>query len=359
VNFGYRHYDVQLSRWNVTDPANQYHSPYVYCGNNPVNIIDPDGAEAANTWLWNIVKAIKERKYSEMRSAQEAKMRQGYFNGYWIQSFDLNEKKAPKVFNFGELKAEKALEAVNDQAKEAHEPNTLVLEEVRIKIVDDVVIVASAILVCADPNVDLAEVGPNGVAATYVNGQTTDKDEAIENAINLSGNSENSVILLIHNPSDKTTAGMIKGFLGDSIESLDLKNGVTNETTDLTAKYMQIFASNYHYPDLIGHSQGALVIAVAARSVGDEVSNNFTLYTYGGAANERDLTANFKKQYHNVHLMDPVAQGFGMAPNAKNDNSVFYNNDYKSMIKSHEFDYYLEQQNWNRGGRWKLAKIIT
>ncbi|MCK9203943.1 MAG: hypothetical protein M0P58_05820 [Bacteroidales bacterium] len=38
-------YDPQIGRWHVADPANQYFSPYLAMGNNPVNSIDPTGCE--------------------------------------------------------------------------------------------------------------------------------------------------------------------------------------------------------------------------------------------------------------------------------------------------------------------------
>jgi RHS repeat-associated protein len=41
--FGVRYYDARIGRWLVVDPAGQYWSPYVYCGNNPVKFIDNDG----------------------------------------------------------------------------------------------------------------------------------------------------------------------------------------------------------------------------------------------------------------------------------------------------------------------------
>jgi uncharacterized protein RhaS with RHS repeats len=40
-----RYLDQRIERWLVPDPAGQYWSPYIYCGNNPVNRIDPDGKE--------------------------------------------------------------------------------------------------------------------------------------------------------------------------------------------------------------------------------------------------------------------------------------------------------------------------
>jgi len=45
-NFGARSYDLALGRWTSIDPlAEKYYSvsPYVYCSNNPVNKIDPNG----------------------------------------------------------------------------------------------------------------------------------------------------------------------------------------------------------------------------------------------------------------------------------------------------------------------------
>ena len=45
-HYGVRYYDPQLGRWHTMDPADQFHSPYLYVGNNPVLLTDPDGAQA-------------------------------------------------------------------------------------------------------------------------------------------------------------------------------------------------------------------------------------------------------------------------------------------------------------------------
>lgn len=41
--FELRLYDPRINRWLTTDPAGQYHSPYLAMGNNWINKIDPDG----------------------------------------------------------------------------------------------------------------------------------------------------------------------------------------------------------------------------------------------------------------------------------------------------------------------------
>ena len=41
--FELRHYDPALGRFTTTDPYEQFHSPYLAMGNNPVVSFDPDG----------------------------------------------------------------------------------------------------------------------------------------------------------------------------------------------------------------------------------------------------------------------------------------------------------------------------
>ena len=40
---GARYYSAALGRFTSTDPMNEYPSPYVYVGNNPISLIDPTG----------------------------------------------------------------------------------------------------------------------------------------------------------------------------------------------------------------------------------------------------------------------------------------------------------------------------
>ena len=43
--FGQRYYDPVLGSWNARDPIKQYHSPYIFVNNNPLNVFDPDGKQ--------------------------------------------------------------------------------------------------------------------------------------------------------------------------------------------------------------------------------------------------------------------------------------------------------------------------
>ena len=50
LDYGACMYDQSLGRWFTTDPLSEKYyglSPYVYCGNNPLNMIDPDGRAAS------------------------------------------------------------------------------------------------------------------------------------------------------------------------------------------------------------------------------------------------------------------------------------------------------------------------
>jgi|GEM_PF-2943704 len=57
--FGQRYYDLKTGRWLTADPAGQYHSPYVYVGNNPINMVDPTGELGILTWASAIYNGIQ------------------------------------------------------------------------------------------------------------------------------------------------------------------------------------------------------------------------------------------------------------------------------------------------------------
>jgi len=60
--------DPQLGRWLQVDPADEFHSPYVYCHNDPVNFFDPDGASEESDLL--LTGNVNE-KYAVMMRKEE------------------------------------------------------------------------------------------------------------------------------------------------------------------------------------------------------------------------------------------------------------------------------------------------
>ncbi|MCK6603251.1 MAG: RHS repeat-associated core domain-containing protein, partial [Bacteroidetes bacterium] len=44
-HYGARYYDPNVGRWRAVDPVDEFNSPYCYVGNNPINLVDPNGME--------------------------------------------------------------------------------------------------------------------------------------------------------------------------------------------------------------------------------------------------------------------------------------------------------------------------
>ena len=97
-DYGARMYDRERGRWLSQDPLQQYHSPYVFCGNNPIRLIDLDGMEARDSTSVMIPPVIVYPSEDGEGS--------GHSNSFWwslIPGYSLYE--AYEAFSDGEYKS--------------------------------------------------------------------------------------------------------------------------------------------------------------------------------------------------------------------------------------------------------------
>jgi RHS repeat-associated protein len=71
IDFGARQYNPSLRRWMIPDPLSEKYygiSPYAFCNNNPVNLVDPDGKyiDKASRREWNNNKRIIQERIDNL-----------------------------------------------------------------------------------------------------------------------------------------------------------------------------------------------------------------------------------------------------------------------------------------------------
>ncbi len=76
-DFGARLYDPVIARWFCQDPASQLTSPYIYCGNNPVAFVDPDGKVF---WEAALIGAVFGGFWGGMNAESQGK---NFWSGAW------------------------------------------------------------------------------------------------------------------------------------------------------------------------------------------------------------------------------------------------------------------------------------
>ncbi len=59
-------YDPVIGRWTTQDPAMQFTNPYIFCGNNPVQYIDPDGEWILGALLGGIFNLTMDPAFEEI-----------------------------------------------------------------------------------------------------------------------------------------------------------------------------------------------------------------------------------------------------------------------------------------------------
>ena len=62
-DFGARQYDPVIGRWMAQDPANQHASPYIYCSNNPIALIDPSGMKDTSIMIGGFTYWLREDEF--------------------------------------------------------------------------------------------------------------------------------------------------------------------------------------------------------------------------------------------------------------------------------------------------------
>jgi RHS repeat-associated protein len=97
--YGARYYDPQRSFWLSVDPlAEQTMEPYIYCGNNPINYIDPD----VNFRL--PANATREQRilYKQAIKTIKAVFRDSEFRGAFKERFGVDDKMIQTMLRDGD-----------------------------------------------------------------------------------------------------------------------------------------------------------------------------------------------------------------------------------------------------------------
>jgi len=86
-DYGARYYDPQLGKWWQVDPADKLDSPYVYCANNPIMYIDPDG---------NKIKIVHENDENHVYSTNGGIDGNMKYIGRVVVDYDVSEDITPE-----------------------------------------------------------------------------------------------------------------------------------------------------------------------------------------------------------------------------------------------------------------------
>ncbi|WBX99096.1 RHS repeat-associated core domain-containing protein [Chryseobacterium gambrini] len=97
--YGARYYNPRVSLWLNVDPlAEQTMEPYIYCGNHPINYIDPDG----NFRLPANATREERRLYKEAIKTIKAVFRDSEFRKAFKDRFKVDDKMIQKMLKDGD-----------------------------------------------------------------------------------------------------------------------------------------------------------------------------------------------------------------------------------------------------------------
>ena len=125
--YGARYYNPKWSQWYGVDPlAEQTMEPYIYCGNNPINYIDPDG----NFRL--PANATKEQRalYTAAVKTIKAVFRDSKFREAFKERFKVDDKMIRKMLRDGDGPTVIMNESLNDLGyfKADEDPNVIKID---------------------------------------------------------------------------------------------------------------------------------------------------------------------------------------------------------------------------------------
>lgn len=125
--YGARYYNPRVSLWLNVDPlAEQTMEPYIYCGNHPINYIDPDG----NFRLPANATREQKRLYKEAIKTIKAVFRDSEFREAFKDRFKVDDKMIQKMLKDGDGPTVIMNESLNDLGyfKSDEDPNVIKID---------------------------------------------------------------------------------------------------------------------------------------------------------------------------------------------------------------------------------------
>lgn len=115
LDFGARMYDSYTGRWLSQDPlAEKYPSisPYAYCANNPMNLVDPEGKIFRRLWKRNTI-TIRSDIYTDSHSKASAIQAASYWNNRKQDTYFIGNKQYSVYYDIRINQVDKPLQSIS------------------------------------------------------------------------------------------------------------------------------------------------------------------------------------------------------------------------------------------------------